>query len=232
MTEPLYRNKEWLEQKYWVECLHFNEIAELVDVTPSCISTWFAKLGIERKQDQTIPLLMTREEVLTHKADNQQIISTVDDYPSLHILFDNEDTMSAFVKDYVSRKSVVFRNSVVLIDQVGDKIHVTYHHKKISRMGPETEHGPTIHTFNVSKIDYREYINSPEWYKKSSEIKKRVGKCQVCGSQYNLRTHHNTYENLGDEKPEDLIVLCDTCHGIFHRRGRIKPNNHFSFTEK
>ena len=28
--EPLYRQKEWLEQKYWVECLHFNEIAAAI----------------------------------------------------------------------------------------------------------------------------------------------------------------------------------------------------------
>jgi 5-methylcytosine-specific restriction endonuclease McrA len=43
-------------------------------------------------------------------------------------------------------------------------------------------------------------------------------KCQVCSSIESLHVHHNTYDNLGDELPTDLIVLCDICHGQFHDR--------------
>ena len=28
--------------------------------------------------------------------------------------------------------------------------------------------------------------------------------------------HHRTYDNLGDEEPEDLVVLCRKCHATFH----------------
>ena len=39
----------------------------------------------------------------------------------------------------------------------------------------------------------------------------------MCGSDKNLSTHHNTYENHGYEHKnevinKDLIVLCQDCH--------------------
>jgi predicted HNH restriction endonuclease len=33
-----------------------------------------------------------------------------------------------------------------------------------------------------------------------------------------LDVHHNTYENYGDERSQDLTVLCGECHGMFHGR--------------
>lgn len=29
--------------------------------------------------------------------------------------------------------------------------------------------------------------------------------------------HHLTYENLGNEKDEDLMLLCETCHQYMHK---------------
>jgi 5-methylcytosine-specific restriction endonuclease McrA len=36
-----------------------------------------------------------------------------------------------------------------------------------------------------------------------------------------LQIHHITYKNLFHEEPEDLIILCGTCHMKAH--GLIKP---------
>ena len=73
------------------------------------------------------------------------------------------------------------------------------------------------------KLSYQEYINSDEWKKKASEAKKRANwRCQICNkhqSKIPLHTHHRTYENLGNEKPEDLTVLCEDCHALFHGKG-------------
>lgn len=72
--------------------------------------------------------------------------------------------------------------------------------------------------FNIFKkkhIDNNQYIKSDKWKRKAKACYKRAKyRCQLCGTNNRqLQAHHNTYENLGNEKPEDLICLCDLCHG-------------------
>lgn len=65
---------------------------------------------------------------------------------------------------------------------------------------------------------YLDYINSNPWKEKCKVIKETRGnKCQVCGSEKDLQVHHNTYERLGCEDDNDLILLCKPCHFLFHR---------------
>lgn len=70
------------------------------------------------------------------------------------------------------------------------------------------------------KVDYHEYIKSPEWEETSKKSKERAGyRCQLCnkkGTYTTLHTHHRTYERLGLEFDEDLIVLCKKCHKKHH----------------
>ena len=40
--------------------------------------------------------------------------------------------------------------------------------------------------------------------------------CQLCGSPYNLQRHHIIYRRYGKTIPENLIVLCDSCHRKVH----------------
>lgn len=69
------------------------------------------------------------------------------------------------------------------------------------------------------KVDYREYIQSPEWRIKATGCKERYGnRCAVCNAKGGLDAHHRTYERLGDEDPSDLIALCRECHDSFHGR--------------
>lgn len=42
-------------------------------------------------------------------------------------------------------------------------------------------------------------------------------KCTECGREQDLHAHHLTYENEGNEKLEDLITLCASCHGRARR---------------
>lgn len=42
-------------------------------------------------------------------------------------------------------------------------------------------------------------------------------RCEECGAtDVALHVHHLTYVNLGDEKDEDLKVLCEPCHKSKH----------------
>jgi len=71
-----------------------------------------------------------------------------------------------------------------------------------------------------SESSYKSYIKSDKWRAKSSKAKRKAKRrCQLCGAtDVVLDTHHNTYKNLGHEKPEDLIVLCQSCHTKFHEQ--------------
>lgn len=79
------------------------------------------------------------------------------------------------------------------------------------------------------KINYFAYIRSPEWKAKAEEAKARANnRCQVCNksrAEVQLDAHHRTYENLGNEKQEDITVLCRDCHELYekNKNGLVKP---------
>ena len=70
--------------------------------------------------------------------------------------------------------------------------------------------------------NYRDYLHSFAWKHKREKALRRAGRrCQVCNSPSRLELHHRDYSNLFHERNEDLIVLCHTCHAMFHRGGRM-----------
>ncbi len=69
----------------------------------------------------------------------------------------------------------------------------------------------------LKRMPYEEYLNTLEWGEKRAKALDRAEyRCQVCNSPDGLQVHHRTYENKGEEKPEDLTVLCEKCHSIYH----------------
>lgn len=67
-------------------------------------------------------------------------------------------------------------------------------------------------------VYYDDFLNSLYWKERSAERMRAANyTCQECGaSDTLLNTHHLTYERLGDELDEDLIVLCRDCHRSKH----------------
>jgi hypothetical protein len=67
-------------------------------------------------------------------------------------------------------------------------------------------------------VDYETYLKSSRWaLVKRWMLDYSGGKCERCGSRKNLQIHHRTYERLGHELlPDDLQVLCGTCHKALH----------------
>jgi len=62
-------------------------------------------------------------------------------------------------------------------------------------------------------VSYAEYLLSSEWQARRQGALERAGhRCQLCYSKMRLEVHHRTYERLGHELPDDLVVLCDRCH--------------------
>ena len=66
-------------------------------------------------------------------------------------------------------------------------------------------------------MNYLEYMQSDQWRtKRKYAIHKAGYKCDICRSKLCLEVHHKTYENLGNEKDEELQVLCKRCHKDLH----------------
>lgn len=77
----------------------------------------------------------------------------------------------------------------------------------------------------LRRMPYREYLRTPEWHARRQRHLKSTGyHCQVCNASANqkrLDVHHRKYTTIGAETFTDLIVLCEDCHQLFHREGRL-----------
>jgi 5-methylcytosine-specific restriction endonuclease McrA len=65
---------------------------------------------------------------------------------------------------------------------------------------------------------YSERRQTQEWAVLKRQIHRRDGyRCRLCGRDDTpLHVHHCTYANYAEERLEDLITLCSTCHEHFH----------------
>lgn len=60
---------------------------------------------------------------------------------------------------------------------------------------------------------YLDYLNSDLWkQRRMALLEKAEFKCRACGENDCLEVHHLTYERLGNEDPNDLVVLCKSHH--------------------
>lgn len=80
--------------------------------------------------------------------------------------------------------------------------------------------------FNTNPA-YNDFIHSKEWQAiRLNLFKIRGKKCEMCGSISEIHVHHITYKRFGgNERPEDLCVLCKDCHMEIHNvKGKKKAN--------
>ena len=65
------------------------------------------------------------------------------------------------------------------------------------------------------------YLQTKHWEQLRRKIMSdRCMECERCHKPLTNATaviHHNTYKRFGNEKDEDLNLLCDRCHSIIHK---------------
>jgi 5-methylcytosine-specific restriction endonuclease McrA len=73
-------------------------------------------------------------------------------------------------------------------------------------------------TAQLRKMPFAAYRVQPEWQQRRVRALTRARyKCQACTRRDTpLDVHHRTYQNYGDERLEDLLVLCRSCHQKLH----------------
>jgi len=71
---------------------------------------------------------------------------------------------------------------------------------------------------------YNKFIQSPEWQAiRVNLFSIRGKKCEQCDSVDRINVHHKTYKRFGGkENPEDLLILCNKCHAIIHKKKPAK----------
>jgi 5-methylcytosine-specific restriction endonuclease McrA len=64
---------------------------------------------------------------------------------------------------------------------------------------------------------YDEYLDSPEWWSlRKLALQRADYQCERCRATFGLNVHHRTYQRIGAEYVNDLMVLCETCHREEH----------------
>lgn len=71
--------------------------------------------------------------------------------------------------------------------------------------------------------EYLEYLKSAEWAQTKIDLfLSRGKKCELCESTNKIAVHHRTYDNIFNEEPSDLIILCGHCHFKIHKKQILK----------
>ena len=95
-------------------------------------------------------------------------------------------------------------------------INVTYEFQKRMGLKPKNKK-------NKRKA-YHRFLQTKHWRKTKNKILSGKKSCEQCGSKEKLQTHHKTYDHLGFEYKDDLILLCNSCHEKIHniRSGNLR----------
>lgn len=65
---------------------------------------------------------------------------------------------------------------------------------------------------------YHRFLASRTWFwLRKRALHRAGGACERCDATDPLDVHHRTYVRFGgQERPEDLQVLCHSCHAVMH----------------
>lgn len=79
---------------------------------------------------------------------------------------------------------------------------------------------PLLNAVQKLLADKAAYMRTAKWKKiRKAKLDQTRGQCEKCGSWMGRKdVHHKTYDRLGNERLEDLIVLCTQCHEIEDER--------------
>ena len=92
---------------------------------------------------------------------------------------------------------------------------------------------PIRGNIHMSIKERNAYLLSPQWKALRKLVIARDKCCQLTGDITDLEVHHITYDNLGNEYLEDLVLLSRRAHQFVHDYyGSYDRNNTYLITEK
>lgn len=90
--------------------------------------------------------------------------------------------------------------------------------------GPgRSRYGNRSYNGHVHTAEYENYIHSSAWRsRRQRALQLGHYRCAKCGSTTSLQVHHLSYQHLGHELDNELVVLCASCHRQVHNRSSSK----------
>lgn len=83
--------------------------------------------------------------------------------------------------------------------------------------------------------NYYKHLRSNKWHSlREKIIAEKKCRCSHCHKTFNkseLHLHHKSYQNFGNEKKKDVMLLCSKCHEKLHKGIRNGTLN-YSYKKK
>lgn len=162
----------------------------------------------------------------------------------LHVIYSNQNDGYVFISDSYSQSILARDNRSKRMEVIKDYVDIVKIKNKYGRYSSfyrlkdgynlkEVKAGIDKFTFafyrKVKKTQkklfksnktnkYRKYLHSYKWMKIKNRIKRERKTCEKCGSNNMLEIHHIHYDNIFNEKDEDLMLLCKKCHAKEHKK--------------
>lgn len=78
------------------------------------------------------------------------------------------------------------------------------------------------------RLTYEAALNSQHWAELKQKVRERCkGWCEWPGCKNPCQSlHHRHYRTLGEERPQDVLYLCDGHHLAIHERRRSYRSRH------
>jgi hypothetical protein len=76
-------------------------------------------------------------------------------------------------------------------------------------------------SFFLRAMPYQDYLKTAHWEcKRWAAVEQAKHRCSLCNADGELHVHHRTYERRGEEREDDLVCLCASCHKMFHQNSK------------
>lgn len=98
-------------------------------------------------------------------------------------------------------------------------MRITIGGRSASELAYRTTRDARLESLGYSQ--YSDYLRSPYWATRKAQVKRlRNCRCEICASTNHLVVHHLTYNRIGEELDNDLLLLCERCHNETHEHQR------------
>jgi len=225
LGKEIIESREFINYYYWVTDLDLKILIKNIAPHLNNSSSFIKNFVDKNKLIIKYPCIKCNKEIIIYQPKNRNSRDSYIEEIEKNDRYINLNNYYFYtIKDYVCDDCAeLIKKEKEIKEQIAEK---EKEEKRKLQIQKELDYIQELKT-----MSYKEYLETDHWReKRKSALYRAKFKCQLCSSKENLHVHHNTYENRGNEKNEDLIVLCKECHERHH--GKLIEEKEESKNEK